>query len=61
MLCPECNTKAKIIRTDPINAYLRKLTHVCNSDDCKMLFITQEEYIKTLEQPLHNDKAIHPK
>lgn len=48
MRCPICNTTTRIQRTHVITEYLRDIVHCCNNKECAHIFVTQQEFIRTV-------------
>ena len=56
MRCPHCNSNTLVQRTYVITPYLRDIVHRCKSKTCGHIFVTQQEFIRTVLPPLDNDK-----
>lgn len=48
MKCPVCGSTARIQRTNVITKYLRDLVHCCNNPQCAHIYVTQQEFIRTV-------------
>lgn len=51
MRCPSCQANCRILRTRVITDYLRDITHCCKNRECGHVFVTQQEYIRSIVEP----------
>ena len=58
MRCPVCSSTARIQRTHVITKYLRDLVHCCNNKECAHIFVTQQEFIRTVMPSLLTEPEI---
>lgn len=59
MRCPSCRSNCLILRTRVITDYLRDIEHRCKNPDCGHIFVTQQEYIRSIVKPdKQQDKPI---
>ncbi|GLR27790.1 Ogr/Delta-like zinc finger [Psychrobacter pacificensis] len=59
MRCPSCRSNCLILRTRVITDYLRDIEHRCKNPDCGHIFVSQQEYIRSIVKPdKQQDKPI---
>ncbi|MGP4865248.1 ogr/Delta-like zinc finger family protein [Psychrobacter sp. T6-5] len=59
MRCPACHSNCLILRTRVITDYLRDIEHRCKNDECGHIFVTQQEYVRSIVKPdVQKDKPI---
>ncbi|MGO2506306.1 MAG: ogr/Delta-like zinc finger family protein [Psychrobacter alimentarius] len=52
MRCPNCNSNTLVQRTYVITPYLRDIVHRCRNEDCCHIFVTQQEFIRSVVLPI---------
>ena len=52
MRCPACHSNCLILRTRVITDYLRDIEHRCKNDECGHIFVTQQEYVRSIVKPI---------
>lgn len=48
MRCPVCKQTTRVQRTYVITEYLRDIVHCCKNTKCGLVFVTQQEYLRTV-------------
>lgn len=57
MRCPHCNSNTRQQRTFVITAYLRDIVQCCKNKECGHVFVTQEEFIRSVIPPVSTEAA----
>jgi len=52
MRCPTCNSTTRVQRTYVITKYLRDIMHCCKNEKCGHIFVTQQEFIRSVVLPI---------
>lgn len=48
MTCPICNAHANTIRSKILTPTIRELYHVCRNNKCRLIFVTQQSFVRTV-------------
>ncbi len=48
MRCPTCQSITRIQRTYVITEYLRDIVHCCKNEECGHIFVTQQEFVRSV-------------
>lgn len=57
MRCPNCHATTRVQRTHVITSYLRDIVHCCKNEKCGHIFVTQQEFIRSVMPPISTDKT----
>lgn len=59
MRCPICQANTRVQRTHVITGYLRDIVHCCSNKGCGHIFVTQQEFIRSVIPSLLDKDAQH--
>lgn len=60
MICPVCKSLTRVQRTYVITEYLRDLVHCCKNKECGHVFVTQQEFIRSVVPSLMDTQTVNP-
>lgn len=60
MRCPHCQSTTQTQRTYVITEHLRDIVHCCKNPKCYHVFVTQQEFVRTVRPSLLETQTTQP-